>query len=360
MKTKATLGRLMPILPPRPPTMKYVQWISSRGRWYGYFRTKTARYPLPDYHGNRGAFHQAYGQLLQEFGNAPTAARVKANSVADYGQRYIASQRFRDLAKNTQNNYRRRIEYLIEDYGDKPMGRLTERAVHDILEQNERSANVVNGMVKMLGLLAKRAVADGVLKRNPTPHVERRQVKTKHKEPWPLSELEKFRARWPIGTKQRLAVELGFATGQRGVDVVAARWTDFEGDEWNCASRKVHIDLTLVVTNQLSEAMEAMERDGPFLVGTSKGARSAGGFYNWFRQAADKAGMDCRYTFHGLRATAAVMAIESGCTEDEAMALTGHESREEFARYVKRARQKVLARAAAKKIEGATGVSSVN
>lgn len=353
----------MPTLPPKPPHFYAVDHVRAKGRWYSYFGRTLRKKPTirikPAYHDDPAGFRQAYGKLLSSHQSSSTVEGVQANTLADYAGRYLRSAHFASLAQNTQGNQRRLLRYLVDDYGNKSMAKLSERAVGTIIDDNRRPDTVVNQMVKMLSILAKRAVRDGILSANPVPSVDRRKVKTANKVPWPLNEREKFRARWPLGTKQRTAFEIGFYTAQRGNDVCAAQWAHFDVASWRLTQAKTGRVLTLPVRPGLRQALDATPKDGMFVIGTSRGARSPKSFYNWFRSACDEAGVDRGLTFHGLRATAAVAAIQADCTEDEAMALTGHTDRGEFQRYVRGAQQDVLASKAVAKLENTTRTDNV-
>lgn len=78
---------------------------------------------------------------------------------------------------------------------------------------------------------------------------------------------------------------------------------------------------------------------------------TSNGFGNWFRKKCDAAGLD-HCTAHGLRKSAATALAEHGCTDHEIMAFTGHTSIQEVQRYTKKARQRVLAASAGKRMEG--------
>ncbi len=356
----------MPIRLAKPPHFYAVDHVAPKGTWYSYFGRTLGYKPAirihPNYHDDPVAFRATYGRLLaEEERNAPVQ-KVKAGTVAAYGHQFLASARFKGYADNTKRNVRQSIDRLIEDYGDKSMAKLTPKAVQSIIDNSKRPDTTVNHMVKTLGMLAKLAIRDGVLTANPVNRndVDIRRVKTKHTPPWPLEQCERFRERWPIGTKQRTAFEIGFHTARRGVGVCALQWAHLTGDELRAEQGKVGEGAFFsVVRSGLREALDATPKDSLFVIGTARGQRSVKSFYNWFRDAANAAGVDPQLSFHGLRATAAVMALEAGCTEDEAMAITGHRSRTEFQRYVRDVRQQVLAKAGAAKLENAPRTDSV-
>jgi integrase len=69
------------------------------------------------------------------------------------------------------------------------------------------------------------------------------------------------------------------------------------------------------------------------------------GFGNWFRDRCDEAGLP-QCSAHGLRKCAATRLADAGCSLHQVMAMTGHRSMSEIARYTKAADQARLARQA--------------
>lgn len=73
------------------------------------------------------------------------------------------------------------------------------------------------------------------------------------------------------------------------------------------------------------------------------------GFGNRFRKWCNEAGLE-NGSIHGLRKTASAMLAQSGCTEQEIMAITGHRTSKEVIRYTRSASQKVRAANAMQKL----------
>ena len=348
---------------PKPPHFPYVQHVRSSGNWASYWRKDGERKTIrPRFYENEAAFRAVHAALMAaENSSKPSGPKKKdPYSVEAFVQRYLESADFRALAPLTQDSVRRRLRYLVADYGSKSIAKLTEAAVAKIKNTNKRTDVVVNGMLKALSALARMAVEDGVLDRNPVPGVKKRKTVTRHYLPWPLEICGQFREHWPIGTKQRTAFEIGYHTGQRISDVAAMQWGHIDGPVWRLTQKKTGRTLVLPLWGQLPAVLDASPRDSLFVIGTPRGQRSVKAAPMWFRNACDAAGVPPDFSFHGLRATCAVAAVEAGLTEDEAMSLTGHESPTEFRRYVKSARQEVLVRNAVTKLENRTCTDIVN
>ena len=85
--------------------------------------------------------------------------------------------------------------------------------------------------------------------------------------------------------------------------------------------------------------------------GTPFGAKA---FSNWLARACDKAGLGTQCTFHGLRKAACRRLAEAGCTPHEIMAISGHTTLKEVTRYTNKVDRKHMARAAMKRLRGAS------
>jgi integrase len=172
---------------------------------------------------------------------------------------------------------------------------------------------------------------------------------------WSLEEIAKFEAKHPIGSKARLAMSLLLYTGQRRSDIVVLgrqhvkkgrlEFTQIK----NINSKPTHMSIPILP--ELQRIIDASPcGDLTFLVTEFGKPYSNDGFGNWFRRMCKSAGLiDC--SAHGLRKAAAAWLAETGCTDHEIMAITGHRTQKEVKRYTEAARQKVLADNAIFKIQ---------
>jgi integrase/recombinase XerD len=161
---------------------------------------------------------------------------------------------------------------------------------------------------------------------------------------WTADHIAAFRARWPIGTVPRAAMELIFWTGFRVSDAVLAgpQMVDRDGVlvvrqvktkgvayvPWTCAL-PAHVTAT---DRDLMHAALAPLRGHLTFLATAQGrTRSAKGLATMM-QAACKAA-EIPVSAHGLRKSRTIALIEGGATPHETGAWTGHESLGEIVRY---------------------------
>ncbi len=176
---------------------------------------------------------------------------------------------------------------------------------------------------------------------------------------WTVDEIAQFEEKHPIGTTARLALALALYTGQRRSDLVAlgpVHIKNIQGQQWleftqHKNREKSPVHLTIPIIPKLREIIDASTiGQMTFLVNGYGRPFTAEGFGNRFRKWCDEAGLPKNCAVHGLRKSAAARLAESGCTEQEIMAITGHRTSKEIIRYTKSARQKVRAESALQKL----------
>jgi integrase len=164
---------------------------------------------------------------------------------------------------------------------------------------------------------------------------------------WTELEIEAYRARWAVGTKQRLAMELMLWTDQRKVDAIHLGPKDTENGNFFIRQTKTGKELILPIAPQLSRAIEAMPKsNAPCYLMTEWGEPfSVSGFGNWFRDQCDAAGLpNC--TAHGLRKATLRRMADLEMPNKTMKSVSGHSKDDEIARYVEDADRSRLAKEA--------------
>jgi enterobacteria phage integrase len=169
---------------------------------------------------------------------------------------------------------------------------------------------------------------------------------------WNEEEIEQYRAHWPIGTKQRLAFELMLNTGQRRSDVHRMTWANIIGNSMSIVQQKTKAKLKIRLHEELLAVLAAAERKHVTILNTVYGRPfTVAGFSQFMRDAIEKAGLPLDCQPHGLRKAAGRRLAEIGCSTREIMAVLGHKTLAEAARYTRDADQEALAAAAITKLE---------
>ena len=164
-----------------------------------------------------------------------------------------------------------------------------------------------------------------------------------------------IRAHHPIGSKPRLALALLLYTTQRRGDVVRMgrqhiRETP-DGPALYVKQRKTGRELLIAIHPALGAVLDAtLSEHLTFLVTTTGKPYGDNHFSESFREWCDAAGLPKCCSAHGLRKAACRRFAEKGCSGNEIMANSGHETMKELVRYTKDADQARLARNALAKV----------
>ena len=207
-------------------------------------------------------------------------------------------------------------------------------------------------------ILVALAIEEGVRKDDPTIGIKRPKLSASGWHDWTEEEIAQFEAHHPIGTMARLAFALALHTGQRASDVIRMGRQHVKDGLVSVAQQKtgvrlwipLHPDLKAIMAATPSEHLTFIvtEHGKPYSTGKSFGNRMG----RWAMQAGLK---NC--PLHGLRKACCRRLAEAGCPAHEIMAISGHKSLSEVARYTQAADQKRMAeRAIARTVTTHTGV----
>src|SRR5262249_57802799 len=135
-------------------------------------------------------------------------------------------------------------------------------------------------ILKMLRILIRHAINIGWLKNDPTLCIKR--PKTNEIRSWSESEIQAFEAKWPTGTKQRLALELFLCTGQRRSDVRRMTWPDVIENKIRVVQQKTGIKFSIPLHRDLLALLATAERKHVTILNTNFGRPfSVAGFSQW-------------------------------------------------------------------------------
>lgn len=161
-----------------------------------------------------------------------------------------------------------------------------------------------------------------------------------------------FEARWPIGTRQRLAYEIAYCTGLRRSDICRFGPKHVTDGSYSITPKKTELTGMVVygdILGRLQEAIDAVPTSGDTFVVTDHGRpfTTAASFGNWFGKACKIAGVPG--SAHGIRKSVASAAAEQGATTAQLNSLFGWSHRsKESATYIDKASRTVMAKAASK------------
>jgi integrase len=322
------------------------------------------------------AFIQAYSEALDALEQPAVQAEARLRggpprgSMGHLAGLYFGSVEFKALAAASQKNRRQIIESCLGEpvkatapegakvasipanvFSSKHMIALRERCG----DKHGAANNRLKYFSSMFGW-AIEALGGELITRNPCRDVKRRGKRSGGFHTWTPEEVTQFEARWPIGTKERLAMTLLLYLGVRRQDVIGlGRQHEREGGAALAMTPKKTQYLPgrddrqswKPILPELRAVLDASPcGDLTYLLNEYGAPFTVAGFGMWFRKACDRAGLK-QCTAHGLRKAGATRAAERGATDRQLMALFDWDSSKQANDYVKQANQKQLAIAGA-------------
>jgi integrase len=293
------------------------------------------------------AYQEGMGAQKPELGSSRTIpGTINAMAVS-----YYASPGYKALAPQTQRMYRNLIERLRVMVGNNRIAKLEQHHVRAIVAKNGKTPAASNNLLRGMRLLCEHAVSMGVIKTSPCLGVKKTRYKTEGFSDWSEDEIAKFEAKYPIGTRERLAFSLALFTSQRRSDLVTLGRQHLRGGVLSLRQKKTGTVVEIPVHPDLAHVLDNTPRgELTFLVTRDGKPFSAAGFTNWFRDCVREAGLPEGRSVHGLRKAACRRLAEAGATASELMSISGHLSLSEAERYTRAASKKKMAEAGMAKL----------
>lgn len=300
-------------------------------------------------------------EFLEDYTNAvngvtkvkPTYKRAQPESLRWLVEQYYQSAAFKEIGNGYRKTRRGILDKFCEEHGHKKYAQLRAHHLRKIRDKMFERPGAANNLLKALRQVFKYAVSYGYLENNPTLSVEK--LKSKNKDgfhAWEFEEVEQFAQRHPVGSKARLAMALLLCTAQRRSDVVRMGKQHVKDGYIEVRQQKTGKKIAIPVVRELQRVIDQSPvGDLTYLVTEYGKPFTADGFGNWFRDRCDEANLP-HCSAHGLRKAAAARLADLGCSSQEIMAITGHESLSEVERYTKSADQKRRAESVRKKVDG--------
>jgi integrase len=295
------------------------------------------------------AYHEALGAT-----HPLGIARSRPGSLGPVIANYYQDRSFQGLAESTRGMRRRILEKLRHKVGHEPIKDLTKGHIVSLflsqLPPFER-----NNWLKTLRGLMKFALEKTYIDADPTEGIKKSDAAAGRIHTWTEGEIAQFRARHGIGSIPRLAFELLLNLAQRRSDVhkMGPRMLYDGAIHVRQKKTKMEKEDRVLVIPVLPELQEALDKtptgDLVWLVRQDGIPFTEKGFGMRFREWCDQAGLP-QCSAHGLRKAGLVRLIEAGCTEQEAMAISGHRNAAELKPYIEMVNQRRLAASAMAKL----------
>lgn len=307
---------------PRPPHLQ--REISRHGRVVWYVRVdKGPRIRV------RAAFGSAEFDTEYRAALSGPPRRTKgaptAGTLAWLIARYRETAAWAALSAATRRQRENIFKQLIETAGNHPCRRITTATILAGRERRSKTPHQARHFLDAMRGMFRWALEAQHVKTDPTAGVKN---PVRKKGPgfrmWTEEEMAAYERRWPIGTRQRVWLDVLAYTGLRRGDVVRIGRPPVRGRVATIKTEKS--GFTVTVTLPILPVLATTLAAGPcgdltFIIGANGKPLTKESFGNVFREACDEARVPG--SAHGVRKIAATRAAENGATVSELNAIFG-------------------------------------
>ncbi|MGI3213433.1 tyrosine-type recombinase/integrase [Roseovarius tibetensis] len=269
--------------------------------------------------------------------------KVVARSFGALIDNYRRSPRYRNLKPRTGLDYDKYLDFFREIMGEANPAKMQRKDVIRLRDANAEKAYFANYSLRVLRVLMEHCVDLGWRETNPARGVPELKTEKTQREPWPRELLDVYRAQCPVGTRERLVMELCVGTGQRIGDVLAMRWSNIENGAVWVRQSKTSKELWVPILPELHAALDAASRHSVYILTNERGDN------RWSYRGASAAVRKVRerigaldYDIHSWRYNAVCELLEAGCGDDLFAAVTG-QSPAMVQHYTRKVRQRIRA-----------------
>lgn len=320
--------------------LKGVMTIRRNGKVYTYLRLKgKPLVALPDAPMNSPEFLAAYADAMKQAGGK---TKAPTGTVRAMIEAYLRSDAFLMLSKAYRHVIKRECDEIAEQADDARACDLEQK--HIRADLSPLPPHKSRARQKAWRQVCNWAVDAGLLADDPSDGIKRKAIPKSDGHPaWTRDEIATYRARWPIGSVPRAAMELLYWTGARisdnaviGPGMVSDGVLTFRQQK---TGQKAHVPWTCPVPafadptdrDLMHQAIAALSGHMTFLATAQGKTRSHKALGTVIKEAAREAGVE--KSAHGLRKSRAVALAEGGATALQIGAWTGHYSLSEVAHY---------------------------
>lgn len=301
---------------------------------------------LPTYH-----FRNDPGtpEFMEEYHLAKAAQkpepepRFEVGTVDAVAAALYKTPKWKAMKQSSKATYQGIIDRFRTKNGHHHIAKITTAAIDKRLGAMSETPAAANNLRKALRRLFKQAIKMGLMKHNPVDATDGYKSGAGY-HTWTEEEIEAYEKKWPVGTRERLAMALLLYTALRRSDMVKVGPDHLINGRLDLEHGKNDSDTSIPVSPELAKALAPFAGTSGTYLQTKWGKPyTANGFGNWFREKVDEAGLPKECAAHGLRKAISRRLAESGSTTLEGRAVTGHKTDKEFIKYAEKANKRDMA-----------------
>lgn len=333
---------------PRPRPLYLHREKTRHGRFVWYVRLGAgvrirlrAEYGTPEF--------QAEYEAAITGKKAPAKAKAKSGSLQWLYDRYRETGAWSHLSAATRRQRENIFQHVLEKSGAEPYSAIDRSDIEAGKDARRTTpAQARNFLDAMRGLFRWAKSVDHV-GTDPTLEVENpSRPKGEGFVVWTEADVARYEARWPIGTRQRVWLDVLLYTGVRRGDVVVIGRQHVRDGVITFRTEKGQggVEVTIPVLPILATTLAAGPcADLAFICGARGNPLTKESFGNLFKDACVAAGVIVpKKAAHGLRKIGATRAADNGATVHQLMAIFGWTDPKMAALYTEAANRRRLAR----------------
>lgn len=299
-------------------------------------------------------FHRAYADIIAggpiEEETAATPRKVIPRTIDDLIIRYKKTVRWKKKGPRTMYKQARILERFADRvsakgkrYGERPVADVSVTWLENVFGTMVDTPAAANELRKVLAGMLDCAVRMEWRSNNPARLTEKYEEGEGFHDVTD-EEIEQYRQTHALGTMARLTLELALNTAGRRCNLAVIERDHIKGGRIYTDHAKGNNDASVLMLATTKAAIDAMPATPiRFLITTKFGKPfTVAGLGNRARKWFDDAGLT-HCSLHGLRKALSRQLAETGATDAEGKAVTGHKKDSTFAYYRAKANRKVLA-----------------
>lgn len=266
-------------------------------------------------------------------GGKPSASKASLQWLWDS---YRETGAWTGLAASTRRQRENIMLHVLKDAGAKPYAAVQAQHIQAGLDRRSKTPAAARNFLDTMKGMFRWAKKRKHVRTDPTADADIEAPKKKKGKgfpAWTREDVETYRRRWPLGTRQRVWLDVLLYTGPRRGDAVqigrqhVKQTVNEDGSISRIATFKTEksnelVTVTMPILDVLWQTLEiGPTGDLTWICGARGRPLAKEAFGNDFSEAARQAGI--KKSAHGVRKIAATIAAENGATEKELDALFG-------------------------------------
>ncbi|MEO1066922.1 MAG: integrase [Pseudomonadota bacterium] len=270
---------------PRPPHIQHEKYRHGRRVWI-FRRGKGKRVRLPDEYGTL-EFWEAYNRALKDQAASPKVVRQRKGTLEWLIGRHMESAYWQGLSSATRRQRSNIYKNVIRNSSNPPFSTIDRLTIQQAMDRRAETPAQANCFLKAMQSLFLWALRNGHVEVNPTIGVQPIKYKSKGFTAWTTADVTQFCHRWPVGTKQRLALELFLVSGLRRGDMHVAGPQHLTGNIFSMRNQKTGTEVTMQFPQSLVNTIRQTETGAFHFITKDNGDpfTSKESFGNWFGSA---------------------------------------------------------------------------